>query len=506
MSYCPIRTPKPSKAPRINGAKTVGYYPNHPFQHKVAASGAKPIVYFADDLPAGLTLNSNTGVLSGTVQTPGKYEIQLTVRNTFGQDTKTLRLCIGDQICLTPPMGWNSWYCHSELISEDAIKQTAIAFIEKGLIDYGWSYINIDDCWQGERCPSTLALQANERFNDMRGMCQFVKSLGLKPGIYTTPWQATYAGFIGSSAPNVQGRYQDYYLVEQDREQYHQFFGRYPSINTNGLNQVGEWFFDRDVQQFADWGFEFIKLDWKPNDVPTAMRMWRDTQSTRANIVVSLSNDAPFAHAAELAKWCHCWRTTGDIHDCWEIVSKIGFSQAPWQALSAPGRYPDPDMLQIGRIGVPNRKNTQFNPTRLSYEEQYAQVSLWVLLSAPLMLSCDIEQLDEFTLNLITNSEVIDINQDPLVSPARRFCLENDVELWIKDLENGDIAIGIFNRSDIDRTLNFDLSRYIDFANVQLRDVWRHQYVDINETKVLIHLHPHSAELLRAESSINKHS
>nr|WP_321279024.1 putative Ig domain-containing protein [uncultured Vibrio sp.] len=501
MSFYPIRTPKASQIPRINGAKTFGYYPNYPFQHKVAASGAKPLQYIAVDLPAGLTLNSSTGLISGIVQSKGIHEIQMTVRNVHGEDTKTLRLCIDEKICLTPPMGWNSWYCHSELISEEAIKQTAQAFVEKGLIDYGWSYINIDDCWQGERCQNTLALQANERFNDMHSMCQFVKSLGLKPGIYTTPWQATYAGFIGSSAPNTQGDYKNYYLAEPDREQFHQFFGRYPSINTNGLNHVGEWFFDKDIQQFADWGFEFVKLDWKPNDAPTAMRMWKDTKKTHANIVISLSNDAPFDHAAELTNWCHCWRTTGDIHDSWEIVSKIGFSQAPWQAFSSPGRYPDPDMLQIGHIGVPNRKNTQFNPTRLSYEEQYAQVSLWALLSAPLMLSCDIEQLDEFTLNLITNSEVIDINQDSLVSPARRFELEGDIEVWTKELENGDVAIGIFNRSETTRTLNIDLNNFIDFAEVQLRDAWRHQSLTVTNSCFLIDLLPHSAELLRANNS-----
>lgn len=162
-------------------------------------------------------------------------------------------------------------------------------------------------------------------------------------------------------------------------------------------------FFDKDVQQFAEWGFDYLKLDWKPNDVPTTKRMHEDTLKCKRDIVLSLSNDAPFENAKGLSQYSNCWRTTGDIHDKWSSVSKIGFAQERWQKFTKPGQWNDPDMLQVGNRATPNRKNTVFTPTKLTPDEQYTQVSLWCILSAPLLMSCDIASLDKFTLSLLTN-------------------------------------------------------------------------------------------------------
>ena len=271
-----ILTPPPAETPRINGARVIGARPGNPVLFKVPATGEKPLKYTALNLPAGLKIDSRTGMITGSVELPGEYRVKIVVQNRKGHAERVLRIRIGDTICLTPPMGWNSWYCHSELVSEEAIRKTAEAMVEKGLVDHGWTYVNIDDCWQGERGGKYSAIQPNERFKDMKGMCDYVHSLGLKVGIYSTPWIGTYAGFIGGSAPNEAGDYSESYLPEAERLQETQFFGRYPGSINKKLNHVGTWFFDRDAKQWAEWGFDYVKVDWNPNDVPTTQRIHED--------------------------------------------------------------------------------------------------------------------------------------------------------------------------------------------------------------------------------------
>ena len=237
-------TPPPSLNPRINGAKIVGARLGNPFLFKIAATGEKPLTYAASPLPAGLVLDAATGIITGAVEQAGDYRVLITVQNRRGEAKRNLTIKIGDTLCLTPPMGWNSWYCQSELISEDAIRETAKAMVEKGLVDHGWTYINIDDCWQGTRGGKHRAIQPNERFENMEQMCTYLHSIGLKAGIYSTPWMGTYAGFIGGSAPTEKGDYSATYLPEKERLQPHQFFGRFPGSMTKELNQVGQWFFD----------------------------------------------------------------------------------------------------------------------------------------------------------------------------------------------------------------------------------------------------------------------
>jgi alpha-galactosidase len=494
-----ILTPPPPLTPRINGAKVFGVRPGSPFLFKVPATGEKPLRYVAKNLPKGLQIDSATGIISGSVKLRGSYIVKLGVQNSHGKAVRSLRIEVGDQICLTPPMGWNSWYCHSELISEEAVRETARAMEEKGLIDHGWTYVNIDDCWQGVRGGKYNAIQPNERFNDIKGMCDYIHSLGLKAGIYSTPWMGTYAGFIGGSAPNADGDYSEFYLPSDQRLQPHQFFGRYPGSINKKLNRVGRWFFDKDAKQWADWGFDYVKVDWKPNDVPTAKRMHKDLYNCNRNIVLSLSNAAPFENAEGLAELANCWRTTGDIHDNWGSVSGIGFGQEKWQDFTQSGHWNDPDMLQVGRIGIPNRKNKTFMPTHLTPDEQYSQVSLWCILSAPLLLSCDIASLDEFTLSLLTNDEVLEVNQDPAGNPAKRVIHDEGREIWTKTMEDGSTVVGLFNLSSTKSTMTFHFSD-IDITGTKIvRDLWRQKDLDSFKTSFSSEVNSHGVVLVRVK-------
>ncbi len=485
---------------RINGAKIFGARPNAPFLFKIPASGVRGKPYFhAEGLPKGLSIDSATGIITGTANRKASYDVKLRVRAGNTEATSPLKIVIGDNICLSPPMGWNSWYCHSESVSDDAVRKAAKAMAAKGLVNHGWTYINIDDCWQGRRGGSLNAIQPNERFPDMKSMCDYVHSLGLKAGIYSTPWQGSYAGFIGGSMP--EGGYKEGdFLEEAKRLQPHQVFGRHPSSRERGMHRVGpQWLCDADAAQWAEWGFDYVKYDWYPNDPPTTKRLVNGLVASGRDIVLSLSNNAPLADADELLKSANCIRSTGDIEDTWESLAKIALAQADWSRRVKQGHWVDPDMLQLGNIGTPNSKNESFRPTRLSKDEQVFQMSLWCMLSAPLLLTCDIESLDEFTMSLLTNDEVIAIDQDPLGSPARLAEKVYDCQIWSKPLLGGSTAIGVFNFGDKADSPEIRLDTLGIEGKRNARDLWKGKGLGRVDGRIKVDVPAHGAVMLKID-------
>ena len=495
-----IRTPVPEPSPRINGAKVVGVRPGAPLHHQIAVSGQRPLIFKAKNLPEGLTLDTAKGQLKGSIAKAGSYPVSLTAQNSVGEATAILRIEVGEEICLTPPMGWNSWYVFSESVSQDDVKAMAEAMVKSGLADHGWSFINIDDCWQGARGGKYKALQGNERFPNMQQLCEDVHGLGLKIGIYSTPWMGSYAGFRGGSCLDENGDMESKAVPLQERLQPNQVFGRYPGSIDRKLNVVGPaWFCDADAKQWAEWGFDFVKYDWNPNDIPTTRRIAEGLRASGRDIILSLSNSAPFENAEELSKLAQLWRTTGDIHESWKSINAIGFSQDKWQKFTRPGHWNDPDMLQVGMIGTPNRKNAVFHRTKLTPDEQYTQMSLWCLLGAPLLLSCDLRQLEPFTLNLLCNDEVLAINQDPLGRPAKKCATQGVGEMWSRELEDGSVAVGIFNRDDQDQKVPFDSQALFGAGRYLVRDLWRQKdcLPNSGETVIALEVKAHGVELLR---------
>jgi len=489
-----ILTPKPSASPKITGATIFGVRPGKPIRFCVSATGEKPIAFSADGLPAGVSIDPDTGWITGRApKQNGDVIISLTAKNSKGSDSRKLTLRVGDTICLTPPMGWNSWYVHSEGVSEKAIREIATAMKDKGLADHGWSYVNIDDCWMGERHPETKAIQANSKFNDMKAMVDYVNSLGMKVGIYSTPWMSTYAGYIGGSAPNEAGDYSQYYLPKEERLNPHQVFGRFPNGIRKGLCKVGPvWFVDRDAQQFADWGIDYVKYDWKewkleekdglfkPSKSGQAkklsngiiQRFHKDFRDLDRDIVLSLSP----VHAEEedkfVPEYCNLWRLTGDIHAQWKrMVMPFNGRLSRRYPLTKPGCYGDLDMLQVGPLGKPNRAEVEFKPSPLKPSEQYHQVTLWCLLTQPLLLSCNIPTMDEFDLNLVSNDEVLAVNQDALCKQGYRVRNGKGYEIWAKDLADGSKAIGMFNISDKEEVLKVT-AKELGISGT-IRDLWR---------------------------------
>lgn len=462
-----LLTPKSGENPKINSAKVFGATPNNPFLYTIAATGKRPMTFAVKDLPKGLDLDIKTGIISGKVTQKGTYVAQLKATNTFGDATKLLTIKIGDTIALTPPMGWNGWNSWEALIDREKVIASANAMVEKGLINHGWSYINIDDAWQGVRGGENHALQPNEKFPKFKEMVSYIHSLGLKSGLYSSPYIVTYASYVGGSSLYPTGGETQEYV----------------KANKKLLKPIGDYRFEMvDAQQMADWGIDFLKYDWRI-DVNSTKRMSDALRKSGRDVVFSISNSAPFANADDWIKLTNMYRTGPDIKDSWTSLYQLSFTLDKWTPYSGPGHWLDPDMMIVGNVRI----GPEFHPTRLSPNEQYSHISIFSLLSAPMLIGCPIEELDDFTLNLLTNDEIIEINQDPLGKAARFIAEENGVQIWLKNLEDGSYAIGLFNTDNYGKTpqsyfrwgnektkpFTFNFTKIGLKGQFQLRDVWR---------------------------------
>src|SRR2546421_370965 len=204
-----ILTPPAPATPRINGARIYGQRPGRPFLFTVPATGDRPINFSADGLPDGLKLDSQTGRITGSIDKPGEFVVTLHAKNDKGADEKKLKLVIGDSVGLTPPMGWNSWNCWAKDVDREKVLASAKAMVSTGLFNHGWIYINIDDSWQGKRGGEFNGIQPNEKFPDMKGLADEVHNMGLKLGIYSTPWKTSYAGYCGGSSDRQDGAWDE---------------------------------------------------------------------------------------------------------------------------------------------------------------------------------------------------------------------------------------------------------------------------------------------------------
>jgi len=470
-----ILTPPSGPEPEIHGPKVYGCRPGHPFLYTIPATGNRPMVFAAKGLPHGLKLDPKTGMITGTVARRGEYTVMLRAKNSIGTARRELRIICGDQIALTPPMGWNSWNCFAGAVTEDRIKAAATAMVSSGLINHGWTYINVDDFWQVNPSSSDPTLHGpqrtadgriipNPRFPDMKGMADFIHAKGLKAGLYSSPGPWTCGGCVGS------------WQHEQ-----------------------------QDAQQYADWGFDYLKYDWcSYGDVvhgSGVAYLAKPYQVMRAALN-SVPRDIVFSFCqygmGDVWKWGaqtggNSWRTTGDIQDTWASMSRNGFSQDGLAPYAGPGHWNDPDMLVVGDVGW----GPDLHPTRLTPDEQYTHISLWCLLSSPLLIGCDMTKLDAFTLSLLSNDEVLAVDQDSLGREASRVSQDGSAEVWSKDLDDGSKAVGLFNRGDDEGPVTAKWSDLGISGRQTVRDLWRQKDVGQFDTEFTATVPSHGVVLVK---------
>lgn len=204
-----VLTPKPGPRPRINGPAVYGCRPGRPFLYRIPATGERPIQFRVAGLPKGLSLDAERGIITGVVPKAGEYRITFHAVNAHGWDKRKFKIVCGDTLALTPPMGWNHWYTHYDRITDTLMRQAADVMISSGMADVGYQYVNIDDCWMnapkhsdpkrvGPLRDAAGTLIPNQYFPDMKALTDYIHSLGLKAGTYTSPGPLTCAGFAGA--------------------------------------------------------------------------------------------------------------------------------------------------------------------------------------------------------------------------------------------------------------------------------------------------------------------
>jgi len=470
-----LRTPPASPAPRFHAPRVIGARAHRPFLFTLPITGEEPLTVSVASLPPGLHPNAARLRIEGRTPSNGQYTVQLSASNRHGVATGTWTLVIGDALALTPPMGWNSWNCYGPAVRQDLVEAQAVAMVTQGLVRYGWSYIVVDDMWQqapdsddpSVRGPGRDAqgrIQPNARFPDVVGMVRRIHDLGLRAGIYSSPGPYTCAGAVGSYGHEA-----------------------------------------LDAAQFAKWGFDFLKYDWCTYSrvargstlqelIKPYLLMAELLRRQPRDIVYSICQYGQ----GNVAAWGrtaggHLWRTTGDIEDTWESVRRIGFGQAGLELFAGPGGWNDPDMLVIGRVGW----GAVQRPTRLTPNEQYTHMTLWCLLAAPLFLGCDLTALDDFTRNLITNSEVLEINQDPLGRAASRVAVRGPVQIWARPLADGSLAVGAFNLDEERQVARVEWRDLRIGGQWRVRDLWRQRDLGNFEQALEVELPRHGCELFR---------
>ena len=473
-----ILTPQPGPEPKINGARVFGVRPDSPFIFTIPATGIRPIEFSANNLPKGLSLDRESGHITGKLNQKGTYNVTLIAKNGLGKDCRNLRIECGNKLALTPPMGWNSYnLLGCSHVSEQKIRDIADAFVSKGLINFGWTYVNIDCGWADEVVdPVTLEINPNAKFPDMAGLGKYIHGLGLKAGIYSTPWTHGYDGRKGASADSPKREYNNIHLPGE------------------ASKMVGKFHFEEiDARQYARWGFDYLKYDWTPNDLPSTARMSEALKAQGRDMIYSLSNEATLALGDEYARLSNSWRTTDDINDTWGSIADIGFNQDKWKKYAGPGHWNDADMLVIGKVGWSGK----LRPTKLTPNEQYTHISLWSLLASPLLLGCDLTNMDDFTLNLITNAEVIEVNQDPLGDQASLVERVGEKESWVKQMEDGSKVVGLFNRSFFDAEMTISWEKLGIGKYCRIRDLWRQKDIGRSNESFKAQVPRHGVVLVR---------
>jgi len=357
------------------------------------------------------------------------------------------------ELAATPPMGWNSWNHFACKVTAGDIRAAADAMASNGMKEAGYTYVNIDDCWQGKR-DAQGNLHPNARFGDIKALADYVHSKGLKIGIYSSPGPQTCAGYEGSYQHEAQ-----------------------------------------DAKQYAAWGIDYLKYDWcsasqvyKPSQMPEVYKKMHDAlAATGRPIVYSLCQYG----MERVWQWGpgvggNLWRTTGDISDHYDRMALIGFQQNGLQSFAGPGHWNDPDMLEVGNGGM-------------GHDEYITHMSLWAMLAAPLLAGNDLSKMSAADLAILTNKEVIAVDQDAKGVQGHRVAQQGPLEVWAKPLADGSYAVGLFNRSESPAPVTLELKDIGISGSAQIRDLWAHRDLGSFTGSYSVTVAKHGAAMLKVK-------
>jgi alpha-L-fucosidase len=492
-----------------------------PLVFSVAAGGEQPIRYAAKDLPRGLTLDPKTGLISGSLKVAGEYTFSVIAKNSAGHATTQFKLVTGNQVAMTPPMGWNSYDAFGDSVTEAETLANA-RYLKKHLLAHGWNFVVIDFRWYDsvttyddknltrERSGAKLfvdefgrMLPATNRFPSAIGgkgfkpLADEIHAMGLKFGFHMMrgiPRQA-----VKAKTP-IEGSE----FTAADAGNTNNICGWCPDMFGVVANPAGQAWYDAMFRLYAAWGLDYIKVDdlSVPYNAGEIEMIRQAINKCGRPIVFSTSpGETDFRYAGHISTNANLWRISGDFWDEWKKLNHQFDLVARWQGTGGPGHWPDADMIPFGHLSIRCWTNSKEHQTRFTQDEQRTLMSLWALAPSPLMLGANLTDLDPATLALLNNDEVIAINQDPLGQPARRVTASgSSPEIWTRQLASGALAVGIFNRTA--KPLATDVSwrdqGFIVPPNV--RDLWTHKMLSA-QTNFTAELPPHGCVLLEISAT-----
>ncbi|HET6381814.1 MAG TPA: putative Ig domain-containing protein [Armatimonadota bacterium] len=462
--------PPPPATPEIHGASVIGASPGRPFLFLIPATGKEPLIYSADHLPPGLSLDPHSGIITGAVTRAGSYPFHVGVTGPAGKDVRELTVICGDHVlALTPPMGWDTWNAFGDTATADDVRAQADWMVKSGLAAHGYQYIIIDDTWEGRR-DAAGQLGASLRFGDIKSLADYVHAKGLKLGIYSAATPQTCSGFAGSAGHEAQ-----------------------------------------DAALFASWGVDYLRYDWCPEINKGSERsqglvkaafvpMAQALDTVPRDIVFAINSYGagnPENWAAKLG--ANSWGISTAVLDRWDIMSKDGFAAIDDGGRAGPSHWNDPGWLMVGRTGFADPRFPHLTPS-----EQMWQVSLWSMMAAPLILSCDLSQLDPnkfypITSTLLMNDDVLAIDQDSLGKPATTVWNQNpdDTRVLSRPLADGTTAVGLFNNRGWTATMKVTWSNLHLTGPQPVRDLWARRDLGVLTDSYITEVPGHGVVLLK---------
>ncbi len=482
MSYTKIAPAKPFEGvPKINMPLCYGASPKKPLMFRIAATGNRPIAYEIKNLPDGLKLEEN--IVTGRVENEGDYTISIIATNSLGSDSLDMVLEIHpDRVQLTPLMGFTSWNAFGYSVTQAQLENAASIMSNLGINEYGYNFINIDSGWQGEYGGKHDAIMPNNKFPDMKGFCDRMHEAGYKCGIYSTPMLHAF----GCSMDTVplppgctQGEADDRFADER---------GGIGIIRKEKNNAL----------QWAEWGFDYLKYDWRPSDPYNAELMRRELVATDRDFGFCVTVKARPEYHKYWEKYCNSYRCNIDSLGDWDNFIEIYKTYFDFIDFINKGHYFDLDMLDLGQC---NLFPVSYNKHDYGFteDEQLAVYTARVITSSPIQLSTTFEKISDFELSVYCNEEVIAIHQDCSGNAALPHLIIEDGKRMLhvlkRRLYNGDYAFAVFNLGETTETVKL----YFDELS-SIRDVWAKENLSDSKTLTLTEMPPHSVRLFRTAS------
>jgi len=475
--------------PEIHGPAVVGIRPGTPLLWAIPATGARPLAFSAANLPDGLALSSS-GIIAGTLTRPGDYAVRVGARNRAGRAERVVHLIVGPTLARTPPLGWNSYDAYGSNVSEAQTLANA-RYLRENMQPYGWQYVVVDYRWYdpasatapdagalgealtmdgyGRLLPPANRFPSAANGQGFKGLADQVHTMGLRFGIHImrgiprnavkanlpidgSSYTAAEAARAGDTCPWCPDMY-----------------------GVRGDTPAGQAYYDSLFRLYASWGVDFVKMDdtSAPYHADEIEAVRRAIDRCGRAIVYSLSpGETLLADGAHVAAQANLWRVSGDFWDGWAALDHEFTLGARWHDYAAPGHWPDGDMLPLGHLSLGGRPVGADRRTRFTHSEQMTLLSLWSLLPSPLMVGAALPDNDPWTLALLTDPEVLAVNQDSLGAAGGPVSQADGLEVWSKKLADGSLAVGLFNRGDLEDTVTADWSKLGITGRYAVRDLW----------------------------------